>query len=91
MVLKALAVLRTLVLGVLVVITIRAMPVFLAPARTFDETYARCATALDQLQRAAWLAIGWVLIETVIGWILATRRRKDVPPAPAPAAPPATR
>jgi hypothetical protein len=84
---KALAVLRTIVLVFLVVFTARSMPVFLAPARTFDETYARCAQAVDQLQRAAWLAIGWVALETALGWILATRKKK----APAPAAAPASK
>ncbi len=85
MVLKALAIFRTLVLVFLVVFTFRAMPVFIAPARTFDETYARCATSVDQLQRSAWLAIGWVAVETVIGWVLATRRKKEAAPAAAPA------
>jgi len=83
MVLKALAVFRTLVFVFLVVFTFRAMPVFVSPARTFDETYARCATSVDMLQRSAWLAIAWVGIETIIGWILATRRKKADAAAPA--------
>jgi heme A synthase len=83
--LKALAVLRTIVLVFLSVFTARSMPVFISPARTFDETYARCATSVDQLQRAAFLAIGWIALETVIGWIMATRKKKDVAPAAAPA------
>lgn len=89
--LKALAVVRTIVLVFLVVFTARSMPVFIAPARTFDETYARCATSVDQLQRAAWLAIGWVAVETAIGWVLATRRRKDAAPVPAAAPSPTPR
>jgi hypothetical protein len=84
--LKALAVLRTIVLVVLVVFTVRSMPIFLAPARTFDETYARAAQSVDQLQRAAWLSIGWVAIETILGWILATRKK-----APASTVTPASR
>ncbi len=80
--LKALAVIRSLVLVFLLGYTVRAMPWFVSPARTFDESYARCADSLSLVLRAAWFAVGWVAIETVIGWILATRRRKlgvDVP------------
>jgi hypothetical protein len=81
--LKALAVIRTIVLVVLVVFTVRAMPIFLAPARTFDETFARTSQSVDQLQRAAWLAIAWVAIETALGWILATRKKTPAPATPA--------
>ena len=90
--LKVLAVIRTIVLLFLVGFAVRAMPVFVAPARTFDETYARCATSVDLLQRAVWAAIGWVAIETMIGWILATRRPKALPAhVPPPAAPQGSR
>ena len=71
--LKALAVVRTLVLVFLVGYTVRAMPWFMSPARTFDESYARCADSLSLVLRAAWIAVGWVAIETIIGWVLATR------------------
>jgi hypothetical protein len=77
--LKALAVVRTLVLVFLVGYTIRAMPWFLSPARTFDESYARCADALSLVLRAAWIAVGWIAVETVIGWILATRKPRVLP------------
>jgi hypothetical protein len=73
--LKALAIVRTLVLVFLVGYTIRAMPWFMSPARTFDESYARCADALSLVLRAAWIAVGWIAIETIIGWLLATRHR----------------
>ena len=85
--LKVLAAIRTVVLLFLIGYTIRAMPLFLAPARTFDESYARCAGSLDLVIRAAWAAIGWIVIETILGWILASRRPKALP-APAPQAPP---
>ena len=74
--LKALAVLRTLVLVFLVGYTVRAMPWFMSPARTFDESYARCSDALSLVLRAAWVAVGWIAIETLLGWYLATRRPK---------------
>lgn len=74
--LKALAVVRTIVLVFLIGYTVRAMPWFLSPARTFDESYARCADALSLVLRAAWVAVGWIAIETILGWILATRDRR---------------
>jgi hypothetical protein len=80
--LKAIAILRTLVLVFLIGYTVRAMPVFMAPARTFDESYARCSDSLALLMRAAWFAVAWIAVETLIGWLLATRKTKrgiDVP------------
>jgi hypothetical protein len=86
--LKALAVVRTLFLIFIVGFTVRAMPIFLNPARTFDESYARCADALGLVQRAAWIAIAWVALETAIGWYLATRRPKLSVPVPKGGEPP---
>lgn len=90
--LKALAVLRTLFLVFIVGYTVRAMPVPWADvARTFDEQYARCAASLALLLKAAWLAIGWIVLETIVGWIMATRHRaraKPVTPAIPPGEPP---
>lgn len=73
--LKALAVLRTIFLVFIVGYTARAMPWWSNVARTFDEQYARCTDALSLVIRAAWLAIGWIALETAIGWWLATRER----------------
>jgi hypothetical protein len=92
--LKALAVVRTLVLVFLVGYTVRAMPWFMNPARTFDESYARCADALSLVLRAAWAGVGWIAFETLVGWILATRKPKTAgriaapPPGEPPFAPP---
>jgi hypothetical protein len=89
--LKALAVLRTLVLVFLIGYTVRAMPIFMNQARTFDESYARCADALSLVLRAAWFAVGWIAIETLIGWVLATRKPRSVAaaaPRPGEAPPP---
>jgi hypothetical protein len=84
--LKAIAVIRTVVLLFLIGYTVRGMPFFIAPARTFDEQYARCATSLDNVIRGAWIGIGWVALETILGWVLATRRPKalSAPAAPEP-------
>lgn len=86
--LKALAVIRTLVLVFLVGYTVRAMPWFMSPARTFDESYARCADALSLVLRAAWIAVGWIAIETLLGWYLATRGRKIAAELPRGSEPP---
>lgn len=86
--LKALAVVRSLVLVFIIGYTARAMPWFLSPARTFDESYARCADALSLVLRAAWIAIGWIAVETALGWWLATRTPKVVSAAPKAGEPP---
>ena len=70
---KALAVVRTLFLVFIVGFAVRAMPWWSAVARTFDEQYARCANALSPLQRAVWLAIAWIALEVVIGWLVVWR------------------
>jgi hypothetical protein len=88
--LKVLAVLRTTYLVFVVGYTIRAMPPFLTSvARTFDEQYAICSSSLHLLVRAAWLAIAWIALETLVGWIVATRARRPLPSAPA-SSPPST-
>jgi hypothetical protein len=99
--LKVLAVLRTVFLVFIVGYTVRAMPVpWVDVARTFDEQYARCAASVALLLKAAWVAIGWILLETTIGWFLATRHpaakapkapRGDLPPGEPPFAPPPRR
>lgn len=87
---KTLAVVRTVFLVFIVGYTIRAMPFFTSVATTFDEQYARCSSSLNLVLRAAWLAVGWIALETVAGWLLARRRppRPSAPPAPTSAAPP---
>ncbi len=87
--LKTLAVVRTLFLLFIVGYTVRAMPVFTSVARTFDEQYARCSDSLGLVMRAAWFAVAWIALETVLGWWMAARKgRKDAtsttpPPRPA--------
>jgi hypothetical protein len=76
---KVLAVLRTIFLVFIAGFTIRAMPLFMDVARTFDEQYARCSGAVSLLARAAWIAIAWIALETAVGWWLATRGGKRRP------------
>ncbi len=81
--LKVMAVLRTLFLVFIVGTTVRAMPWFSSVPRTFDEQYSRCSSAVSLLSRAAWLAVAWIALETIVGWWLATRpprlHEKDLP------------
>jgi hypothetical protein len=74
--LKIMAVLRTIFLIFIVGFTFRAMPFFMSVSRTFDEQYARCSNAVSLLMRAAWFAVGWIAIETLVGWWLASRPPK---------------
>jgi hypothetical protein len=72
MLLKTMAVLRTLFLVFVTGYTVRAMP-FWSTAKTFDEQYARCASDLGLASRAVWFAIAWIAFETLVGWWMATR------------------
>lgn len=94
--LKFFAALRTVFLVFIVGYTVYAMagPLGDVP-RTFDEQYARCAASLALMRNAAWLAIAWILLETIVGWFRATRAKPaakragaDVPPGEPPFAPP---
>jgi len=87
--LKALAVVRTIFLIFIVGFTIRSMPLFMGNvSKTFDEQYARCADGLGLVTRAAWLAVAWIGLETLLGWYLATRRPRPPKEAPLPKIPP---
>ena len=79
----ALAVLRTVFLVFIVGFTIRAMPVFTSVANTFDEQYARCSASLNMVMRAEWIAVAWIALETILGWVLVRRRRRPTAPAAA--------
>ena len=71
--LKFVAVLRTLFLVFIVGYTVRAM------TWTFDlptdsaQAYNLCRAGLSALRKAAWFAIGWIALETAVGWWLAAR------------------
>lgn len=87
------AVIRTIYFLVVVAYTLWAMP-WSNPtvARTFDEQYARCASSNSLLQRAVWLAVAWIALETLLGWLAVWRiqraaRATQVPPTGKPAEP----
>jgi len=71
------AVLRTVYLFGIVGYTVWATPWMpMTVARTFDEQYARCAGAIAPLQKAAWFAIAWIVLEAVVGWMAVWRQAR---------------
>jgi hypothetical protein len=82
--LKAFAVLRTIFLVFIVVFTVRAMPWAVGLPTGTSQAYDVCRTSLSELRNAAWLAIAWIAFETLVGWLLATRRRKGAAAIPVP-------
>ncbi|HEX7624662.1 MAG TPA: hypothetical protein VF400_13890 [Anaeromyxobacteraceae bacterium] len=74
---KALAVLRTVFLVFILGYTIRATPMVTSVARTFDEEYARCSSALNLVVRGAWFAVAWIAFETLVGWVLVRSRSRS--------------
>ncbi len=95
--LKLIAVVRTVVLVFIVGSGIRATPWSLTLPPNSATLYDKCRLSLSELQLTAWLAIGWIALETVVGWWLATRpprlHEKDLPKSAGepPFAPPAHR
>lgn len=79
---KTLAVLRTIFLAFIVIYTLRAMQFWADFPRTLDEQYTLCAQTRSLLIRSVWIAIAWIALETVVGWLMATRRPKSAPAVP---------
>jgi hypothetical protein len=86
--LKALAIVRTLVLIFLVGYTVRAMPWFFGLPTGSAQAYDTCRNALSLMTRAAWISVAWVGFETIVGWLLASRRPKVSVPVPKGGEPP---
>ncbi|HEX9399905.1 MAG TPA: hypothetical protein VF912_07340 [Anaeromyxobacter sp.] len=72
--LKALAVLRTVFLVFIVGYALRVLP--WGWSRTFDEEFARCTATRAIAIQAAWMAIAWIALDTLLSWWLATRAPK---------------
>jgi hypothetical protein len=73
--LKALAVVRTLALLFIAGYAMRVLP--WGWSRTFDEEFARCTATRAIAIQAAWIAVAWILFDTVVSWWLATRKSRD--------------
>ncbi len=76
-------ILRTVFFVFIVGFTARALPLYWQVPKTFDEQYARCSSALGILQQASWLAVAWILVEVVVGWVAVRRRAAAVRTEPA--------
>jgi len=81
--LKALALVRSAFLVFIIGFRFYAAPVYVTMPRTLDEQYARCSASQESLRTVIMVAIAWIALETLLGWIMA--RGKS-----APAQPPAT-
>jgi preprotein translocase subunit SecG len=87
--LKTLAVVRTVFFLFLIGFRLYASPPYMTMPRTLDEQYSRCASAQQMLSSVAWVAIAWIALEVLLGWIVARRQRsapalQPPPPAPGP-------
>ena len=86
---KVVAVVRSLLLLVIIILAIASTPFEVFGSGDSMVPVRR----IWKLVSATWIAIGWITIETAIGWFMALRRpkgpgaSKDAPPAPP--APPA--
>jgi hypothetical protein len=69
--LKALAIVRTLFLIFIVGYALRVLP--WGWSRTFDEEFARCTATRAIAIQAAWMAIAWIALDTIVSWLLANR------------------
>ncbi len=89
--LKALALVRTLFLLVVLYYTIRATPMMLGLPENVTDPYQICKASNGAFQKAIWLAIAWIALETAIGWWMATRGAKKLvkdQPSPGSSEPP---
>ncbi|HSM93663.1 MAG TPA: hypothetical protein VLT47_12325 [Anaeromyxobacteraceae bacterium] len=68
------AVLRSIFLLAIVGYAVWATPWMpLSAARPLAEQYDRVAYALSQTRTALWLAVAWIALEAVIGWLVVWR------------------
>jgi hypothetical protein len=83
---KAMAVIRTLFLLFIVGFTLISAPTEIWGSATL----AVSIESLRRLNRAAWIAIAWIALETLLAWIVIRFRRPKATPAsePPPPAPP---
>jgi hypothetical protein len=82
MVIRALTVFRTLFLTYLVYYTFRATPLIMGLPQNVTDPYPICRESNTSLQKAIWMALGWIAFETVVGWWHWTRAgRKPLAPS----------
>jgi hypothetical protein len=77
---KTFTVLRTAFLVFIVYYAFRATPLIMGLPENVTDPYPICKASNTSLQKAIWMAIGWIAFETVVGWWAWTRARKPVEP-----------
>lgn len=84
--LKALAVLRTIFLVAIAGYTAWSMPWTTFVSQPIDVQYAQCSATLGRMVWAAWIAIAWIALETLIGWAMSSwqARKRPIGGAPPP-------
>jgi hypothetical protein len=88
--LKLTAILRTLVLAGLAGYLIWAMPLgILFSGTSTREAASFKVEVIESVARAAWLAIGWVALETIGGWVRVWSAARAAAKVSRPAGPPA--
>ncbi len=81
---KIVVVLRSLVLLVILVLALVS-----TPFEVFGRGDSMVAVqGIRRLVQATWIAIGWIALETVVGWFVALRKPRP-PKSPADQKPPA--
>jgi hypothetical protein len=87
---KTLAILRTVYLVFIVGYTLRALPLALMWSGEGRRGVVTVGLeAVENVARAAWLAIAWIALEAALGWArvwLDRRRSRAAAPPPAPPA-----
>jgi hypothetical protein len=89
--LKVMAVLRTLFLVGIVAYLLWVMPLgVIFSGATTREAASFKVGIIEGVASAAWVAIGWITLETALGWVrvwLAGRKAAKAATSPAPAEP----
>ena len=87
--LKVMAVLRTLFLVFIVGYLLRELPVLLLMSSDSKQGNITISIELlKQVASVAWLAIGWVALETALGWLRIWLEARKAAKAAAPPPPP---
>jgi len=88
--LKAMAILRTVVLAFLVGYLLWKLPIAILLSGAAGAVGVNVSIDMvKQVAGVAWLAIGWILLETLLAWGRAWAADRTARKAAAPAAPPA--
>ncbi len=80
-------VLRTVFFIFIVGFTARALPFYWGMPGVYDEQIRRYKSAQEILRNGILLALAWILLEVILGWLAVRRRAAATPPPASPADP----